>query len=148
MKNLSEEEIQKILEQSNNYSDPALEELFQQHEEAKIYRLLFEGLEEAPAFQLSENFSANIIGKISERRKYSLARIWGSVLVCLIATFALAFSVIASHNHPDFNRALAALLAFKWEAVAILGIILIIQMADHFLLKNDKRTIEVDQSYP
>lgn len=130
MKLLSDEEIQKILEN---------EEAFPETEKTtdyKIYSHVFEALSTEPDFELSADFSDHMVSLVSRQMvwkqdlKYYL-------LLSSIAILAVAAGIgtIAFVNMPVVITLFSFLQAEKWIILFVLAFFIFIQISDKQLKK-------------
>ncbi len=132
MKKLTDEEIQKLLDEQAVSSFDSID--------MKTYQLLFEALEEAPSEGLPMGFADQVVREaahISLKRqiRYYWLLIGASILIALSASMAIIFF----YQQPSAIKILAWLAEARWIILFGLLMFALVQVADYRLV-NRKQT--------
>jgi hypothetical protein len=136
MKNeLSEEELQRLLEETDSSFQPFTDQTLT--DDLAAYQYLFTALKQSPPGSLSPNFSADVVERIYVQRRQSANRRFYAVLSALFSV-GLVLSV-GWGELIDLQSAQAiihTLYSAKSWLLFGLGCLLIIQLLDHQLIKK------------
>ena len=134
MKKLTDEEIQKIIEEGSS-----VETNGKDTDDLRTYKLLFEALREDPAGKLSVNFADRVASKAFVQAEKRQSRQF--LLLQLLSIFvALPLSVLLlSFYQPDITQQLSTYLyEARWIISFSILMFVLIQLADHTLLRQKK----------
>lgn len=131
MRSLSDEEIQKILEN---------EEAFPETEKStdyKVYCRVFEALSTEPDFELPADFSDHMVSMASRQRVWKRdLRYYFLLSSIAILAIAVGIGTIAFVNMPVVIMLFSFLQAEKWIIFFVLVLFIFIQISDQRLKKR------------
>lgn len=137
MKELNDDDIQKLLEQG--LAKPADDLFAVNKDDIKAYQFLFEELGKEPAEGLPFNFAANVrrhiqtkVTRIADIKLYSLMAVIG------VLGFTVAFCLLVAYNQKAALHFYSAVSAYKWVFTLALVCFLGIQYLDQKLVKEHK----------
>lgn len=136
MRKLTDEEIQKIVEDSllhQNLSDISEES----HRELKMYSLLFEELKPQPLNALPEDFADKVIHKINGRKALEdTLKYYGLILLLILLFMSVTVGIFIYTEVTYLNDVLALMDKFKGSIIFGVTCLLLIQFFDQLLVKN------------
>lgn len=137
MEELNDDEIQKRFDAQARLNPRELEELAATNADARLYRLLYEGLAREPGLHLSPGFSRRVAAGISaEQKKAATVKAYAIAALCLLATLVVAFALINSFNQSHFVRTVYLLAGLKWKFLFAAASYGLVQLADHLLIRR------------
>lgn len=130
MKSLNDKEIQKILENEEAFPET------EQSADYKIYSRLFEALNTEPDFELSADFSDQMVSMVSRQMVWKRDLRY-YLLLSLITVLAVAVGIgaIAFVNMSVVIKLFSFLQAEKWIILFVLVLFIFIQISDKQLKK-------------
>ncbi len=109
-------------------------------EDADLYKMIHEVVEEEPKFSLGDDFALNVTKQAVKRK--ALQKTWQSILFksVLVAVILLmggaAFYFISKDT---FNQLTSLLITFKYQVLFVLVMLVGIQFLDQFLIQKNKK---------
>jgi hypothetical protein len=135
MKKLTDEEIQKLLEQNLNIPGDELGD----NDDVKAYQLLFDGLKQEPETGLPYNFAKKVVGQIqSAKNRRQDVKLYWLMGVAVILMFITAAVFMAAYNYTDTIKLVSVLNTYKWIIVFVVVVILGVQYFDQRLVRKVK----------
>jgi sterol desaturase/sphingolipid hydroxylase (fatty acid hydroxylase superfamily) len=135
MKKLTDEEIQKLLEE--NLSTPGDD--FAEDDDIKAYQFLFESLKEEPLTGLPYNFSKKVSAqiKVANNRRQDV-KLYFFVTIAIMLTVAIVAGFMAVFNYKSTLQLVNVIGTYKWVILFILAGIVAVQYADQKVVKRNK----------
>jgi hypothetical protein len=134
MKKLTDEEIQKLLEQSLNIPDE-----LDGDDDTKAYQLLFDGLREEPEAGLPYNFSKKVVAQVQHARNHRQdVKLYVFMAIGIVFGVAIVAAFIAVFNYKAGVQLVTILDTYKWVVIFMIAGVLGIQYLDQGLLKKRK----------
>ena len=137
MRRLSDEEIQKIVEEKSQVEHYAVED----KENLRLYASLFDALEKKPKASLSHNFADKVVQKISKRNEaIETIKFYAFIVVLIILFSIVSMATIAYADLSNAQNILGTISKFKGAIIFGLICIPIIQILDQLLIKKSSPT--------
>lgn len=135
MKELNEEEIQRLLEEELSFSAASISD--EEEKNLEQYRFLFEKLKEEPKEGLPFGFAASVKKRLQKQlnRKKDV-RFYLAAFVLLSFSFALFYTLLQTINGNAADQFIAVVLKFKWAIVLGILVFLSILYLDQKLVKE------------
>jgi len=135
MKELNEEEIQRLLEEELSFSAASISD--EEEKNLEQYRFLFEKLKEEPKEGLPFGFAASVKKRLQKQlnRKRDV-RFYLAAFVLLSFSFALFYTLLQTINGNAADQFIAVVLKFKWAIVLGILVFLSILYLDQKLVKE------------
>lgn len=135
MKELNEEEIQRLLEEELSFSAASISD--EEEKNLEQYRFLFEKLKEEPKEGLPFGFAASAKKRLQKQlnRKRDV-RFYLAAFVLLSFSFALFYTLLQTINGNAADQFIAVVLKFKWAIVLGILVFLSILYLDQKLVKE------------
>lgn len=136
MRKLTDEEIQKIVEDSlrdqNSYDISE-----ENHRDLKMYSLLFEELKPQPLNALSDDFADKVINKINGKKALEdTLKYYGLILLLILLFMSVTVGTFVYAEVPYLDNILALMDKFKSSIIFGIICLLLIQFFDQLLVKN------------
>jgi len=137
MKELNDENIQKLLEQGRL---PKVDETTaDQKEDLKVYQFLFNKLKQGPEVNLPKNFAAKVAANLATKKQSSDARQFYLLITFVLISFAaIAWYVVHQFSHEVVGRVNVIISPYKWILLFVGVILLAIQWADQKLVRTPR----------
>ncbi|WP_345950917.1 hypothetical protein ABDD95_05595 [Mucilaginibacter sp. PAMB04274] len=135
MKELNDDELQKLLDNSLNQANlPVAQE---QQNEWQAYQLVFEALKQEPVKGLPYHFSAGVMRRVKAQTERAQSRgLYGLLALLVMFSTILAFVMLYYARTPLASQLAYAISPYKWAIVfAALGLIAV-QYLDWKLVKE------------
>ncbi len=135
MKELHDDDIQKLLEQSSSATNTELSA--SQKEDFEIYRHLFQALKKGPEAGLPYNFSAKVAKSVQVKTsRTNDFKFYVLVLLILIPLIMGAYLLLFFINHQVAFQLVNTMLTYKWVLLFALISLFTIQFLDQKLIKE------------
>lgn len=135
MKELDEEEIQRLLEEELSFSAASISD--EEEKNLEQYRFLFEKLKEEPKEGLPFGFAASVKKRLQKQlNRKKDARFYLAAFVLLSFSFALFYTLLQTINGNAADQFIAVVLKFKWAIVLGILVFLSILYLDQKLVKE------------
>lgn len=133
MKELSDEEIQKMVEAGMNEGQFGENEA----ESIQAYAILFDGLKSKPTEVLRADFADSVVQKIENRKSiFDSLKFYFLILILITIFFAVALATFIFAEVPFAQQVIIYLEKYKEEIVFAVTVILVIQILDKLLIRN------------
>lgn len=134
MKKLTDDELQKLLEESIHLPDE-----LDGDDDAKAYQFLFDGLKEEPEAGLPYNFSKKVVAQVQHaRNRRQDVKLYVFMTIGIVFGIAVVAAFIAAFNYKAGVQLVNILDTYKWVVVFMITGVLGIQYLDQGLLKKRK----------
>ena len=133
MKKLTDEEIQKMIEEQQ-FEHPEADS-----RDLHTYKLLFDALREPPEGGLSQQFAKRVARRaFAEAEQRQQNRLWLWQFLTLSIALPIAAILMLIYQPRATQEVFNYLYEFRWIIVFTLGMLLLIQWADYSLLRKYK----------